>query len=405
MKRILPPITLALFLSACTHPVVELVDFETFHVIRVKSSDVVLEDGSLNPEVQLMEDLEDSETKVARTDVAGIARNMLGIINSEKVIHIAGTFKGHDVDGITPLTQSGKLVIPADGPIRNLVLVSHYTVAANYEAPSETFPLEGILAAKGYAVAIADYIGYGVTRNRIHPYMHTRSTAQSVIDMGLAVKPYLEHIGRSPESDKVILVGYSQGGSTTLAVMNILQEEYRDVFPVQMAYAGSGPYDLAGTFDVSMQMNETGIPSAIPMITQGISEGEGLGLNMCDFFKGNLLLHYDEWINSKQYTVKQINKLIGSRYLSEIMTEKGRDKTSEETARLYKALMKNSVLNFKPESPVYLYHSRQDDTVPFENSLKAVDYFKQQDIRCNFGDYGAHTMGCLRFILTVYNDL
>ena len=67
--------------------------------------------------------------------------------------------------------------------------------------------------------------------------------------------------------------------------------------------------------------------------------------------------------------------------------------------------MKNSVLNFKPESPVYLYHSRQDDTVPFENSLKAVDYFKQQDIRCNFGDYGAHTMGCLRFILTVYNDL
>lgn len=405
MKRLLPSIGFALFLAACTHPTVEFVDFETFHVIQVKSSDIILEDGNLNPEVRLMEDPADGETKVACTDIAGIARNMLGILNNKKVIHIAGTYKGHDIDGVTPLIQSGKLFIPADGPIRNLILVSHYTVAANYEAPSETFPLEGILASKGYAVAIADYIGYGVTRDRIHPYMHTRSTAQSVVDMGLAVKPYLEHIGRSPESDKVILVGYSQGGSTSLAVMNILQEEYRDVFPVEKVYAGSGPYDLAATFDISMQMDKTGIPSAIPMITQGINEGEKLGLNMCDFFKGNLLLHYDEWINSKQYTVKQINMLIGSWSLSEIMTDKGRDKTSEETARLYKALMKNSVLNFMPQSPVYLYHSRQDETVPFENALKAENYFRQSDIRCDFGNYGAHTMGCVRFILRVYDDL
>ncbi len=405
MKRLFPQIGLALFLVACSHPTVELVDFETFHVMQVNSSDVVQDDGSLNPEVQLMEDPEDGETKVARTDIAGVARNMLGVMTSRKVIHIAGTYKGHDVDGVTPLIQSGKLFIPASGPIKNLVLVSHYTVAANYEAPSETFPIEGILAAKGYAVAIADYIGYGITKERIHPYMHTLSTAQSVVDMGLAVKPYLEHIGRAPESEKVILVGYSQGGSNTLAVMNVLQEEYSDVLPVEKVYAGAGPYDLADTFDISMQRDKTGIPSAIPMIAQGINEGEKLGLDMRDFFKGNLLEHYDEWINSKQYTVKQINKLIGSTHLSEIMTEEGRDKTCEKTARLYKALKKNSVLTFMPEAPVYLYHSRQDDTVPFENSVKAESFFEKRDIRCDFGDYGHHTFACVRFILTVYNDL
>ena len=36
------------------------------------------------------------------------------------------------------------------------------------------------------------------------------------VDMALAVKPYLEHIGRKPESEEVILLGYSQGGSTIL---------------------------------------------------------------------------------------------------------------------------------------------------------------------------------------------
>lgn len=401
-------ICLALFLWACTHPEVEYVDFDTFHVIKVKSSDVFLEDGALNPEVRLMEEpdlYEEGDTKVARSDASGIVRNMLGIINSNEVIQIAGTFKGHDVDGITPLTQSGKLIIPASGPIKNMVLVSHYTIGANFEAPSETFPLEGIIAAKGYAVVIADYIGYGVTADRIHPYMHTRSTAQSVVDMALAVKPYLEHIGRKPESEEVILVGYSQGGSTTLAVMNTLQQSYRFEFPINKVYAGGGPYDLAATFDVSMEMDKTGIPCAIPMIVQGINEGEKLGLRMEDFFKGDLLEHYKEWINSKQYTVAQINQFIGSTYLSQIMTDKGRDKNSLETARLYKALLKNSVLNFTPGAPIYMFHSREDQTVPFTNALQAETYFKLQDIRYNFGDYGKHAMGCVRFVLLVYKDL
>ncbi len=409
MKRVSYILAAVLLSAACVHPTVEVIDFDTFHPTTVKSADVFLEDGSLNPAVQLMEDPnlpeEEADTKVARVDVSTIARNMLEVVNCNNLLHISGTFTGHDIDGVTPLKQSGKLVVPAQGPVKNLILVSHYTIGANFEAPSETFPMEAILAAKGYAVAIADYIGYGVTADRIHPYMHTRSTAQSVVDMGLAVKPYLEAIGRKPESDQVILMGYSQGGSTTLAVMNYLQENYPQEFPIKEVYAGGGPYDLAATFDFSMAEDKTGIPCAIPMIVQGVNDGEQLGLKMEDFFQGNLLQNYKEWINSKRYTVSQINQRIGSKFLHDIMTEKGRDKTSKETALLYKALLKNSVLNFTPTAPIYLFHSRQDQTVPFINALQAEDYFKLQDIRYNFGDYGIHSIGCLRFVILVYNTL
>ena len=397
---------LCLCLCACRHPEVEYMDFDTFQIISVNTSRYFLEDGSLNPEVALMGDTEwdGEQTKVASTQAATLVRDLLGVVNNTKLVHIAGIFQGHDTDG-SPLKQSGKLIFPAEGPIKNLILVSHYTIGANFECPSETFPMEALLATKGYAVVIADYIGFGITAQRIHPYMHTNSTAQSVVDMALAVKPYMEHIGRKPESEQVYLVGYSQGGSTTLAVMDMIQDFYSDVLPIKMVYAGGGPYDLAATFDVSMDLGVTGIPCAIPMIVQGVNEGEKLGLDMKDFFKPRLLENYDKWINSKDYTVKQINENIQSNDLHDIMTDQGRDKTSRETARLYKALLDNSTLCFRPTAPIYLFHSRDDQTVPFVNAMRAEEYFDGMDIHKDFGNYGKHAMGAIRFILTAYKDL
>ena len=411
MKKstILILILAGILLGACRQPALEYADFDTFQVLSVKSSELFDEDGLINPEVQLMDEdgapaTANAGTKTAKTNSVALARDLFGSFNSNKVVQIAGTFKGHDLDG-SPLVQSGKLVLPASGRIKNMVIVSHFTIGANSEAPSEAFPIEGILAGKGYAVLEADYIGFGVTADRIHPYMHTLSTSQSVIDMALAVKPYLEHIGRAPESPEVILVGYSQGGSTTMAVMSRLQREYKDVFPIKKTYAGGGPYDLCATFDISMEWDETGIPCAIPMIVQGINEGESLGLKMEDFFKPNLLAHYKEWINSKKYTVTEINALINSSYLHEIMTDKGRDKTNNQTARLYKALLTNSTLNFEPTSPVFMFHSRDDMTVPFVNAERAERYFKMHDVHYDFDHYGAHGTAYLQFIIKVSKDL
>ena len=393
----------AMLLAACQHPDVKVTDFNTFHVTSVKSSEVIV-GNSLNPEVHLMDIGDDADTKVAEIAAVDLVKEILGMVNSNKLIHIAGTYEGHDIDD-SPITLSGKLLVPSSGIIKNMLIVSHFTIGANYECPSECFPLEGILASRGYAVVIADYIGYGVTRDRIHPYMHVESTARSVVDMALSVKPYLEHIGRKPESDEVILLGYSQGGSTTLAVMNILQSEYNRELPIKKVYAGGGPYDLAATFDISMLEDLTGIPCAIPMIVQGINEGEDLGLKLEDFFKPVLLEHYQEWINSKEYTVKSINLLMNAKKVSDLMTDVGRDKKNPQTARLYRAMMQNSVLNFIPYAPMYIFHSMQDATVPFVNGTKAEQYFKGKNVTYDFGNYGSHSSGAIKFIINAFKDL
>lgn len=405
MKKFLLCSLAALALLSCHNPNIEFVDFDTFRVTSVKSADLFMEDGNLNPQISFMEGSGvQPETKLAYTDVNSIIRNMLGQLNCNRVIHISGTYTGHDVNG-DPLTLSGKLIVPAKGPIHNLIIVSHYTIGANFEAPSETFPLEGVWAGKGYALVIPDYIGYGASVDRIHPYLHTESTSLSVIEMALAVKPYLKHIGREPESEQVILAGYSQGGATTVAVMDAIQDNYPDVLPIKKVYAGGGPYDLAATFDFCMKMDETGIPCAIPMIVQGINEGDHLGLDMSDFFLPNLLANYDEWINSKKYTVSQIDRLMDANSLSELMTPEGRNKKNHNTARLYQSLLYNSTLSFTPAAPMYIFHSRDDDTVPFVNAQKLEEKFKGFNIHFDFGHYGIHSMGALQFLINVYQDL
>ena len=392
----------ALLFFACRHPEVDLADFDTFHVTSTKSSDVFI-GNNLNPEIVLMDSGEE-DTKVAQTTAIDIVKEILGMVTCNRLTHIAGTYQGHDIDG-TPITLSGKVLLPSSGKIKNMIIVSHFTIGASYECPSESFPLEGILASRGYAVVLADYIGYGITRDRIHPYMHVESTARSVVDMALAVKPFLKHIGREPESEKVILLGYSQGGSTTLGVMDMIQDEYSHILPIEKVYAGGGPYDLAATFDVSMLEDLTGIPCAIPMIVQGVNEGDQLGLNIEDFFKPVLMEHYQDWINSKKYTVKQINLMMNAKSVSDLMTDVGRDKKNPQTAKLYKALMVNSVLNFSPRAPIHFFHSRDDSTVPFVNGEKAEIYFKGKDITFDFGHYGKHGNGAVKFIINTYKEL
>lgn len=393
----------ALVLSTCQRSPIEIVDFDTFQVTSVKYSNVI-ENGTLNPEIRTMELEDEDEAKVASTSVVELAKQLLETMESNQIIQIAGTYTGHDIDG-APITLSGKVFLPAKGKIKNMLLISHWTIGANRECPSESFSLEGIFASKGYAVVIADYIGFGVTANRVHPYMHLESTARSEVDMALAVKPYLEAIGRAPESDKVVLVGYSQGGSTTLGVMKILQEEYSKELPIEMVYAGGGAYDMAATFDVAMMEDRTGIPCAIPMILQGINEGDDLGLNLSDFFQPVLMEHLDEWVNSKHYTLFEINHLLNAKKVSDLMTDAGRDKHNPQTAKLYRALMSNSILFFTPHSPVYLFHSRDDNTVSFINAAKAEEYFKGKDVLYDFGNYGSHQVAALLFLYRVYKFL
>lgn len=407
----------ALCLSSCIQNTPEYTDFSqyagdgnAFVPMKEAVSDIREETPWERVEPDLIWDEADTERRrtspLAMTDVA---RGFLESILTYKVHQVAGTYKSIDIHGDS-LTISGKFFYPETGVIKNLILVSHYTIGANSEAPSETFSFEGMYAGMGYGVVMSDYIGYGVTMDSIHPYLQAETTAHNVIDMAKAIRPFIAERGLKVQSDSVILLGYSQGGAATLHLQRVLETEkaMKGLFHIKKVYAGAGPYDIAKTYDYSVKTDKTGIPCAIPLIIQGMSIGMDKPLDMSFFFKEPLLSNYPEWINSKKYTVNQMSALIGVNRLSDILTSNGTDRTNRETARFYAELVSNSIpRDFIPKAPLYMFHSEDDSTVPFINSQLMQRQFRScaTSVEYDFGHYGSHMRGAIVFMTNVAKDL
>jgi len=417
MKRYVAMILCILAAASCRHDEPEYLDAEAFtqgqgtkSFTVLRESDLDLCDRTLWGDAWNATGQEASiSTKASSSTVIMSASGILSCVLSGKVHQIVGIYESIDING-NPINVSGKIIYPTDRPIKNMILVSHYTIGANFECPSESFSFESLYAALGYAVVIADYIGFGITVDMVHPYLQADVTASNVIDMGIAARPFLEERGLKPLSDEIILVGYSQGGATTMHVQRMLETapQYAGLFKIKKNYAGSGPYDIARTYDYSVAYDITGIPSAIPMIIQGMSIGMDKPLDMSYFFREPLLSNYNEWLNSKRYTVMQINEKIGCNSLSGILTSNAADKSRKETARFYRELINNSVSpSYMPKSPLYMFHSEDDKTVPFVNSqvLQRQYRFSDVPIEYDFDHYGTHQNGALTFILKVANKL
>ena len=349
--------------------------------------------------------MENGPKRASSTQMKQIIQNLIDFSNAPKVIELSGVYESIDVDG-NPITLSGKVLLPADGKIKRCILVSHFTIGSNIEAPSNSFPLEGVLVKLGYALIVPDYIGYGVTADKVHPYLVMELTARNVLDMYKAVVPFLKEAGCQPQYEDIYLMGYSQGGATTMAVQHLIEHHDEDI-KIRRVFAGGGPYDVKATYDRFVETNVASYPCAVPIMMQGMVVGNKLNLDMSELMAPHIYENLDEWVNSKRYTAKQLNELMGSRVTSDLLTAKGMDRTSKEVSELYKAMTNNSILSYSwtPEAPVYIMHSIDDESVPYDNAARAKTKWKGANIQYNMGYYGSHQVTCLRFIFAVQNLL
>lgn len=190
-----------------------------------------------------------------------------------------------------PITLSALLVRPrsiAFQPLNDVIVGCHITITSNKECPSSYYSTNPLDVAVGafvggpetsdvgmmtyYAtrsvnnpannnnlVIMPDYEGYGVTRDRAHPYLYQELTARQVVDAaryGLALYQALsaENDG-DPLRDnwRMLTVGYSQGGSVSLATHRFIEQ---NGLAEELHFAGSvcgdGPYNPLSTLDYYM---------------------------------------------------------------------------------------------------------------------------------------------------------
>ena len=350
--------------------------------------------------------------KASSMNLTDAMRGVVESFTSYNICQICGTYYSTDLQG-QEVRLSGAVFYPIRGRIHNVIICSHYTVAANYEVPSMTCPLEATLAGLGYVVVMPDYIGYGASMDRVHPYLQQDLTARNVADMALAVRPFLAARKIVVESDEIILVGYSQGGTAAMFTQRLMEtdEEYKGLFKIKKTYCGGGPYNLARTYEFCMDHDKTGIPYAVPLLIVGMSEGMETPLDVASFFQEPLKSHYEEWLKSKKYNGTQITTMIGENHLSKILSPEGMDLTNPETQRLYKELQENTLpSDYMPQTPMYIFHSKDDQTVPFINADEIRSQFERHGaggplIEYDFGNYGTHQQGFTKFLLKMLTTL
>ena len=302
------------------------------------------------------------------------------------------------------LLVSGRVYLPKRRYLNGIMIACHYTITSDMEAPSNMLSMESLFAMKGYAVIMPDYVGYGVSRDKLHPYLHWRSAAQTAVDLLNCMPELLEYYGYSYPID-VVVTGYSQGGAVALGVTRML-EELDSMWIVRKLYAGAGPYDPAGTYLYSMERNEMGIPAAIPLIVMGLSDAYDLEFELEDFFLEPLLSNYEEWILSKEYTVGDINYLMGSTVMTELMTEEALDMDSPLADMLYEVLLWNSNVGYDLRSPAYFLHSIDDEVVPILNTINLQEQMPDESGKTyDYDHYGSHMEASVPFMQYVYQDL
>ena len=302
------------------------------------------------------------------------------------------------------LLVSGRVYLPKQRYLNGIMIGCHYTITSDIEAPSNMLSMESLFAMKGYAVIMPDYVGYGVSRDKVHPYLHWRSAAKTAVDLLNCMPELLEYYGYSYPID-VVVTGYSQGGAVALGVTRML-EELDSMWIVRKLYAGAGPYDPAGTYLYSMERNEMGIPAAIPLIVMGLSDAYELEFKQEDFFVEPLLSNYEEWVLSKEYTVGDINYLMGSTVMTELMTEEALDMDSPLADMLYEVLLWNSNVGYDLRSPAYFLHSIDDEVVPILNTINLQEQMPDENGKTyDYDHYGSHMEASVPFMQYVYQDL
>jgi len=423
-KKLIYMAVAALAFAGCTFDDDSYVDFTKYDLegqtFKVTSASVVdPADGAMLGEMKLpggqsvREYLNTSEddTKATGTSATNFVQQLLKYNNKSKVIEISGTYPSIDEDG-NPIVISGKLIIPEKADINRIILCSHYTIGSNAEAPSNTFPLEGVIAPLGYALICPDYIGYGVTNDRYHPYLMMDLTARNVVDMYLAVKPFLEAIDRKPLNDDIYLCGYSQGGGTTIGVLKRIETVYGPSSPnpikVKRVFAGGGIYDIKYTFESFVESNYASYPCGVPFVVVGQVKAYHLDNSYLEaILQPRILNKTEEWFLDKRTTTNEMNTFIDTHVTSELLTPEAMNRTSTKMAYLYQLMTMNSVVSYawEPEAPIYMMHSIDDNTVPYGNATRAQSRWTNANIQYNFGHYGTHQKCCLRFIYTVRSIL
>lgn len=270
------------------------------------------------------------------------------------------------IDGDGVLTEASGLISIPQKPANSsspLLSFQHGTIFYNKDAPSNDLSASNparLLASLGYIVISADYVGYGASQGKKHPYLRAAPSAAAVTDFLNAARQWLASQS-IPTNNQLFLTGYSEGGYVTLAAHRALETAG---VHVTGSIAGAGPYHLQKTLDKVLSSSA---------ISDALKQKLGFRPTANNVQR-----------TATKYPGKWDELVVDT--IMDVLTPDDSDIRFDKTFLMdymaddYATMEANSVYNWQARAPIRLTHGRDDSTVPFENASIALDTMHQRQV-------------------------
>ncbi|WMN12309.1 hypothetical protein QYS49_33170 [Marivirga salinae] len=306
-----------------------------------------------------------------------------GFINFDITAHRI-TYMTENYDG-TEVEASGLILIPIVRGSAKLTSFQHSTLAKDPnpqndqedrapsylpENNSEIYLSAALYASNGYYISAPDYIGYGSTGDMFHPYEHAQTTATTSYDMLVAAREYADFlevnikVDNDTDEEELYLLGYSQGGNSTMALHKYIEENKSDEFTITRSAMGAGAYHKSAVGDYIFNYDgELGFSISLYLWVMDTYDRVYLQRGLGYYLKEP---HAKEVIDGGYFALSNTNP-------QEIFTEEFITEINDPNSEFSAALADNDIHDWKAEAPIKLFHSENDQLVPYFNSVDAYN--------------------------------
>lgn len=302
-------------------------------------------------------------------------------------------------EAMRPITASALIVYPLLKRMNKVMLLNHGTQIGFMMVPTQYTSVEGIMAATGALCVMPDYIGLGSSKKHPDLYLNHDVHGRTSVDALLALLDYAKAKRLPLDSNyKTTILGYSQGGSVSLASLRRVQQldaATQARIRLDRVFCGDGPYDLRRTFETYMEDYEAGKPmglgSVIPLVINSMFNSypdEMAGINYEDFFTAEALkTGVPQAIRQNREGILDMVVWLNGKNLGQILNIPYIEANPEHLNRLLGLMdRQNLCKGWTPEYKLKLLHCNPDGVVPFSNFEEAVEYLKNDKVETEVVD-------------------
>lgn len=305
------------------------------------------------------------------------------------------------------INATALVAVPNTTESTPIISFQHGTIVAYKDAPSKKLlnqlPLFS-LASTGYIVVIPDFIGFGASEDHFHPYYVADAMGESIYNAIKATTEMLLELETTYNGD-IFLTGYSEGGFATMATHKYMEEN--TALPVKASAPASGGYDVKGMQEWYFGLESYDQPFYMAFVALAYKNYYGWDQDLSWFFQEPYASKLESLFDGTK-SGGEINQELTD-VVADFLQPDARLNfdTSADFTDMANALKENSLTNWMPVAPVFMYHGTADVTVPYQNS---IDSYKELIALPGNADKiqffpiegGTHRTGALPYIKDVY---